>query len=553
MSMYVQRNLFIFITFFSFFANVGHCIIVKTTNGLIDGDIAYTYPKHSLYYAFRSIPYAKPPIGALRFQPPQQLDNWEGILRTKDDSPRCIQTNKKVIVGQEDCLYLNVYTTQMPSDTEQLLPVMVWVYGGGFIAGTSEYQDAAPDYFLDEGIVFISINYRLGILGFLSLNDLVAPGNNGLKDQNMALRWIKANIRSFGGDPDRITLFGQSAGSSSVSYHIQSDMSAGLFSGAILESGTSLCLWSFSRGGPQTAIQVAASFNIDINDSQSIVNGLREVEAKELHKRAMDIQSTALVVNNPRDGLIYAPVIEPKHEGAFFTERSYELLKKGKFARVPIMIGYNSMEATFSFPDAFRLFLLKYDLNPSNLVPFDMNIGTSVVKDAVGKEIKFRYFGLLPIALSNANVIEFLSDDQFVRPIQQFALLLSEFTKTYLYEFHYEGGLGGIVNRTFPGVAHSEELGYLFRRNISANELDHYMSKRMVKLWTNFAKFRNPTPEPDDLFQNQIWLPISPTSKDMDYFRIDVDLKSSVNPKRNNIDFWTHLYQRYGEPPYDTY
>lgn len=116
---------------------------------------------------------------------------------------------------------------QVPNSTETLLPVMVWIYGGGFMMGNSEYEDAAPDYFLDNDIVFVSITYRIGILGFLSLNDLVAPGNNGLKDQNLALRWVKENIKYFGGDPEQVTIFGQSAGSASVSYHLQSPLSAG--------------------------------------------------------------------------------------------------------------------------------------------------------------------------------------------------------------------------------------------------------------------------------------------------------------------------------------
>ncbi|XP_045467881.1 venom carboxylesterase-6-like [Harmonia axyridis] len=532
--------------------HICHCTIVKTTNGLIEGEINYTVPEKKLYYAFRSIPYAKPPVGELRFQAPQPIDNWEDVLPTKTDSPRCIQTHSKEIVGQEDCLYLNVYTPQISNDTRRLLPVMVWIYGGAFIYGNSEYDDASPDYFLDQDIVFVSINYRLGVLGFLSLNHLVAPGNYGLKDQNMGLRWVKENIKSFGGDPDQITLIGQSAGSVSVSYHLQSPLSAGLFSGAILESGTSLCLWSLSRKGPQAASGIAVGLNISVDSPQSIINGLRSVKAEELHEIAADIQNKELTGSNPRDGFIFAPVIEPKHEGAFFTEKSYELLREGKFSQVPVIVGYNSLEAAFDLPDIFRLFLVKFDLNPSSLVPIDMNIKSSVIKDAVGKEIKFQYFGLLPIALSNINVNEFMSEDQFVRPIQQFALLLSKYTQTYFYEFHYEGPLGGVANRTLPGVAHTEELGYLFRRNITGNEVDDLMRRRMIRLWSNFVKFRNPTPELDDLLQNVTWLPVS-SNEDMHYMKIDKELIISKNPRKNVGNFWTDLYNRYGQPPYDTY
>ncbi|KAL3278473.1 hypothetical protein HHI36_013792 [Cryptolaemus montrouzieri] len=263
-------------------------LIVNTENGMIEGSIGYTVDKNKTYYAFQSIPYAKPPIDNLRFQAPQPIDNWEGVLPTIKSPNPCVQTESDNIIGDEDCLYLNIYTPQLPEITKSLLPVMVWIYGGGFEIGSSEYNLVGPDYFLDEDVIFVAFNYRLGIFGFLSLGDLVVPGNNGLKDQSLALKWIKNNILNFGGDSNQITVFGHSAGSVSISYHLQSPLSKNLFNQVIMESGTSYCLWGLSRIAPDIAKDVALSLNIDISSSKSIVNGLIRVNATFLQKKAME-------------------------------------------------------------------------------------------------------------------------------------------------------------------------------------------------------------------------------------------------------------------------
>ena len=155
------------------------------------------------------------------------------------EMPRCYQLS--VVggfhVGQEDCLFLNVYT---PVASEGLLPVMVYLHGGGFVAGEGSSTMYGPHFFMDEGVLLVTVQYRLGIFGFLSTGQEEAPGNLGLWDQREALVWVKDNIAAFGGDPDRVTLFGESAGSMAVNFHLVSPQSRGLFHGAILQSGTDL-------------------------------------------------------------------------------------------------------------------------------------------------------------------------------------------------------------------------------------------------------------------------------------------------------------------------
>lgn len=183
---------------------------------------------------------------------------------------------------------------------------MVWIFGGGFTIGDAKYSSYAPDFILDRDVVFVSINYRLGVFGFLSTGDLNCPGNWGLKDQIMALHWIKRNVRNFGGNPDKISIVGQSAGSSSVSYIMQSPKSAGrlivivtsetvvyfllgLYSSAIMQSGTSLCLWSLTRTAKEFAFALGIRLGIFNTDSHELVEELRKIDYQRLKRAENDV------------------------------------------------------------------------------------------------------------------------------------------------------------------------------------------------------------------------------------------------------------------------
>jgi carboxylesterase type B len=181
--------------------------------------------------AFMGIPYAQPPVANLRFSAPQPVSPWEGIRVTNQTSPVCLQLDAAqyfYVYGREDCLYLNVYTPKLPtrSSTHPKLPVIVYIHGGAFLFGGG--SDLGPSYLLDQDVILVTFNYRLGVLGFLSTGDETCPGNNGLKDQAMALRWVADNIEKFGGDKERITFMGQSAGATSVNLHLMSNQTKGL-------------------------------------------------------------------------------------------------------------------------------------------------------------------------------------------------------------------------------------------------------------------------------------------------------------------------------------
>nr|CAI5853295.1 unnamed protein product [Callosobruchus analis] len=266
------------------------CPIVETKSGLVEGTQDYSEGGR-VYFAFRGIPFAKPPVGERRFKPPERTDNWTGIYLAKADAAHCLQKNylfsNPKVEGSEDCLYLNVYTPQIrPSrrrkrSVQNLLPVMVFIHWGGFFCGYSDSNYLGPQYFMDRGVIIVTFNYRLGVLGFLCTNDDASPGNYGLKDQVMALQWVQDNIENFGGNKDKVTIFGQSAGAASVHYHMLSPLSRGLFRQGISESGSALNLWARPFPTNQGLI-AAAQANIlgcpNPTNTTDIVDCLRKVD-----------------------------------------------------------------------------------------------------------------------------------------------------------------------------------------------------------------------------------------------------------------------------------
>ncbi|KAL6419962.1 hypothetical protein ACFW04_011043 [Cataglyphis niger] len=180
------------------------------------------------YIAFRGIPYAKPPVGKLRFKDPVPPEPWSGSRDSSKHGNIAVQKDPitREMIGDEDCLYLNVYTADIESWRKR--PVMVWIHGGAFSTGSGDATIYGPDYIVRKDVVLVTLNYRLGVLGFLNLNDKVATGNQGMKDVVMALQWVQKNISKFTGDPGNVTIFGESAGGAIVHYLTLSPLSKGI-------------------------------------------------------------------------------------------------------------------------------------------------------------------------------------------------------------------------------------------------------------------------------------------------------------------------------------
>lgn len=223
------------VVLFSLLLSFSHAAIVEIDDGRIEGT-TMTSRNGIQFEAYLRIPFAKPPIGELRFLAPQPLEPWTGVWNGTYYGPMCVQMFARPDLGiSEDCLQLNVFT----KNTAGSVPVIVYIHGGAFSVGTGIDQ-GGPHHLMDRNVVVVNFNYRLGALGFLATGTAEAPGNAGMKDQVMALKWINRNIAKFGGDPARVTITGLSAGALSVTSHMASPMTQGLFNGVIAMSGSAV-------------------------------------------------------------------------------------------------------------------------------------------------------------------------------------------------------------------------------------------------------------------------------------------------------------------------
>ncbi|XP_049955853.1 esterase FE4-like [Schistocerca serialis cubense] len=318
-------------------------VTIQTSLGSLRGQAEQSVSGQTMY-TFKGVPYAEPPVGTLRFQPPVAKQPWDGVRDALAAGSMCVQLDTAADRGQEDCLFLNVYTPELPAETTTLRPVMVFIHGGGFVNGAGITY--GPDYFVEAGVVIVTINYRLGPLGFLSTEDLVVPGNMGMKDQVQALRWVQQNIAVFGGDPNSVTIFGQSAGGASVHYLVLSPLAKGLFHKAIAESGAALNPWAFARNTRDRAYRLAQSFGYSgSNNTTEIVQFLLTVDAYQLVSNpyaALPMEDIMGIFQ-----MVFVPSVEPQHDGAFLTAEPTELLSQGLYNDVPYMTGGTSAECLF--------------------------------------------------------------------------------------------------------------------------------------------------------------------------------------------------------------
>ncbi|KAJ9592676.1 hypothetical protein L9F63_015648, partial [Diploptera punctata] len=384
--------------------------IVKIKQGLIKGHLLKSRKGRDIF-AFQGIPYARPPVGDLRFKPPQPVEPWEGILDTRTNGPDCTQSGillTEPVTGQEDCLYLNVYTPKMGK--LEPLDVMFWIHGGGWQSGTGSSNTYGPQYLLDKDIILVTINYRLGPLGFLSTGDSVCPGNNGFKDQVFALRWVQENIEAFGGDPNSVTIFGESAGGASVEYHMLSPLSKGLFHRGISESGCSLSLWAFSPNSTtlyQTET-LAKLLDCSSESSEEIIACLKEKDAASLFEK-----SSAFMEWSTDPMIPFKPVVETQpgeNDEPFLIEEPLQTLLSNYDGLLPWMTGFLSSDGGFLSAIVYEKETLVEELNArfDEIIPMAMYFRETAPKSElknIAQQIRSFYFGNQPISKENARAL----------------------------------------------------------------------------------------------------------------------------------------------------
>jgi para-nitrobenzyl esterase len=418
--------------------------------------------------AFKGIPFAAPPVGDLRWKPPQPVAAWTGVRDASSFGPICTQSGGVFLAGgkqSEDCLTLNIWT---PANYEgKKLPVMVWIHGGGFVAGSGSTPFYDGTAFAHGGVVLVSINYRLGRFGFFAHPALAKEpgphGNYGLMDQIAALKWVKDNIAAFGGDPKNVTAFGESAGGISVNFLMASNTGKGLFEKVISESG-------FGRFDAPPIAQMEKA-GADFAAAQ----GLKADDAAAL--RALPVSA----LTGATGGLASPDVPRPMIDGSIIKERVDVAFAKGHQLKVPYLTGGNSFEASLFAPATAK-------------APEAMIATTGLPKDKAvalfddGDTLKAAYTISTETMITEPNRYLAMKDS-------------AAGAKVWVYYFSY---VTAAQRATTPGAGHGGELGYVFEtlprqdmtfgtyKFVAATPADLATAKAMHDSWVAFAKTGDP-------------------------------------------------------------
>lgn len=520
---------------------------LEIPQGILKGLKTETILHNKPYYSFKGIPYAKPNVGAQKFQLPEAADPWEGVYDATRHRPPCpfYCMIKKSLIGEEDCLFLNVYTPVL--DKEARKAVMVWIYPGGWNGGTGDDTLFGPDFLVENDVVLVTFNFRHGALGFLNTEDKNAPGNAGMKDQVMALKWVKDNIHFFGGCPNRVTIFGDSSGGASVQYHMLSPMSEGLFSGVIQQSGSVLNPWAITYNPREQAFMLGDALGIHTTDSAELVSKLSDFHVKDIIAASNEIMKDQNSLSGHSQAFV--PSIEVDlGQDVFLPTDPWSLLKYGRIADVPVISGIVADECAFMAQlmiDGIGVL----NIEAEKFLPEDLNITDMNEKEKAGKSVKQFYFGDKKVSKENLNeYTKMMSDIYFdAGVLLSFDIMKNRISAPiYEYLFSYEAPTGFMKSLfgVSDGVAHGDDLGYLFYSNFFKNLPEpgssaEKMTNIMTKLWTNFAKDRNPT----SVLDGDVTVNWEPMGSDDNYLNINQELKMEKDLMRDSHDYWKKMYK----------
>uniref|UniRef100_A0A336MR08 carboxylesterase n=1 Tax=Culicoides sonorensis TaxID=179676 RepID=A0A336MR08_CULSO len=521
--------------------------VVNLKQGKLIGNVG-ALPNGLEYYYFKGIPYAMPPK---RFEEalPINVFNEQPLLCNTE---RSIAYQKDMfsseIIGSEDCLFLNIYT---PHIGRKKLPVMFWIHGGAFNAGSGNSDLYSPEYLVQKEVVVVTINYRLGPLGFLHFPSMGIHGNYGLKDQLQALKFISESIENFGGDKNNITLFGESAGGVSVHFHFLSEESRKYFHKAICQSGIALNDWALQEGPIEKARKLSKLLGAKDIDDKSVYETLINARAEDLIRKA----NHTVTADEKRRSFImpFRPVVESLHKDAFIKDHPLKLLKKKNiYSGIPIITGITDMEGIIMLKDCFSK-VKNFNTDFCKYIPSSLNLTLDTI-DAIdtGKKIKEFYFGSKPFDKNTEREMsEFMTDFHFSIGHYINSEIFSEYqqkTKHFLYQFSFDGELNmykKFFSKTLVrGACHADDLFYLFKMTMAVpvgdNSEEAKMRSVMCELWTNFAKYGNPTPKTSNF--DFIWEPVENRTSDLPCLDINKLCKMVRNPCKNRLEFWKSLY-----------
>ncbi|XP_047107326.1 venom carboxylesterase-6-like [Schistocerca piceifrons] len=531
--------------------------VVRVEQGALRG-VSLRSASGRPFYGFRGVPYARPPVGKRRFKEPEPPKPWPGVWDATHYGSPCIQyvfvhsSSDSPVVGEEDCLHLNIFTPKLPTPNgvSPLLDVFVFIHGGGFMSGSGRYF--GPDYLLDHEVIVVTINYRLGILGFLSTEDEQLPGNNGLKDQSMAFRWIQANIASFGGNPASITIAGSSAGAASVHFHYLSSWSRGLFQRGMSFSGSALVPWAIAEGQREKADKLASLVGCKTHSSKEILECLRTRPARQLVEMTQHFQMWRYNPFTP-----FGPTVETAGSTPFLAKQPAELMAEGSIQDLPWVTSVTTEEGVYPAGDFVTNEDLMEELNRHfvELSPFllDYNYtAPQTLHQKIGIEVLQFYVGEQPLSTNTADeIVQLFSDRMFVVDVERAARMQAAVNTApvYFYVFSYRGkhSFSEIMsgNDVDLGVSHVDDMGYIMRMDekhglkVLEAEEDRKVVELMVDITLHFVNSGDPASKK----RNITWPAVRGNAKDINYLQISgySDIAAATSYDLGNREFWDSL------------
>jgi para-nitrobenzyl esterase len=467
------------LTFFAGIAQASDPLKIKTDKGSVEG----TYTTDHQVRIFKGIPYAAPPVGNLRWQPPQPAAKFFGTFAAKDFGHHCYQTNPFADMTfndpgpSEDCLTLNIWAPAKAAPGS--LPVMVWIHGGGYTAGSASEPRHDGQFLAHRNVIIVTLNYRLGIFGFFTHPDLAAEsphhaaGNYGLLDQAAALAWVSRNITAFGGDPNNITLFGESAGSFSVSAQMASPLSKALIAKAIGESGGAF------RSNSLSFPTLAKTEQDDADFAQTALHASTLADLRKLS--ADDIIQAASAKTTP-----LPPRFGPVVDGYFLPQSVPEIYAAGNQAHVPLLAGWNA--------DEVRSMVT---MNPVKTTVASFT--AQATRDFGARAPEF--LAVYP-ATTDAQAVQSAGDfvsDRFIA-YSTWAWIEAQVKTGNAPVYRYRFDLAAPGDKFHPagiGAFHSDDIEYVFgtldtRQQATIRPEDRTLSDQVQQYWTNFARNGNP-------------------------------------------------------------
>ncbi|MDI9700213.1 carboxylesterase/lipase family protein [Burkholderia cenocepacia] len=459
--------------------------IAVTADGAVQGTL------NNGVIAFKGIPFAAPPVGDLRWRPPQPVAAWSGVRQATSFVHDCMQTSGPnatlTVTPSEDCLYLNVWRPQ--SGNGKNLPVMVWIYGGAYVIGGTSMPTYDGTQFARQGVVIVTVNYRLGRFGFFAHPAVTAVAaqsgemlaNYGYMDQIAALKWVQRNIANFGGDPANVTLFGESAGGESVHNLLTSPQASGLFAKAIVESGNGRVNQYFGRTLSRNAKTVGASaeeqgsaFAAGFGITGSDVRSLHALRALSADQVLDGLDTTTLNTAHSLATFSGSSIID----GKLVVDEPENQYKAGQFAKVPLLLGVNNADLGF----ATRGLTTK---EQAYAIFGQQNLSAAAAA--------FDPTGTASVSTVENQIARVITMDEPARFVAR--TFTARGVPTYLYRFSY---VAQSIRGKVSGATHAAEIPYVFDTLSAAYgtavaSQDEQVAHDMIAYWTAFARTGNPS------------------------------------------------------------